>query len=751
MAKARQELQKFEKQAGDTREVTRALFDQLAVPLTTAGIVAVFGSFVKSSFEAAAALETLQHRAQAVYGKDFPAVAKAAEDMGARLGRSGSDVLGFMTDFTTTLGNLKLPTKDIEDMSSKLAQLTIDFGSYFGVADQAAFDMIQGGILGMGRAIKRYNIDVSDAALQDYAARKQIQGKVADMSDQEKQFLRTNMIIEQMHKYQGDAAGSANTLANRAKNLSANYKDVQEQVGGFLGEGLPEFLFLASKGMKDLGAVTNSAAGFFKGLAMEAASAMGPIRTLLNLTGTAKSAATTITREGLSINLDKVNADNLPALMGEINKRKAAAEDAQKKADETLRKEYGQLPGGGGSGGADKAAAKLKEVQKAMTELGNTYADKRRTMQTDIKDLAQTHKDKMDAIGDQTDGVVKQIRSLGEQYSKTVREIQRAQKDLDTSRRDLTDSGQDELAKQFNKIKALKDKFDEANAQNGALSADQIANVIQNRRDKDNTLSYADNRAFNLTSGQADQVNAALELQREEQALKDYIDTKLDVSERLKQDLQVGTKNFVDVMRQIRDASPDLKAGSARVNGSDFQRFQADQGKKGTKLDDQQTELNARSAEEKKKSQEQLDDLQKQLGKLTDKKKLEEEAYTVQRQQLTLTQTAMAGFEADYTLRMKNISKVTLDEVAAMKTALESLKNVLSSTEANGTAQTNIDSGIYGRQQGRLQNTPGSYLNTPITVTINTVNVNSGQDAATVGQQIARQIQLQLQGSSPAP
>src|SRR4051812_41700607 len=74
MGKARDELEKFQKQSVSAEKQVKDLFRELAGPVAGIGIGAALGKFVSASLEAAGSLEALHRRAQVLFGADFPAM-----------------------------------------------------------------------------------------------------------------------------------------------------------------------------------------------------------------------------------------------------------------------------------------------------------------------------------------------------------------------------------------------------------------------------------------------------------------------------------------------------------------------------------------------------------------------------------------------------------------------------------------------------------------------------------------------------
>src|SRR5437868_2849129 len=108
MNKARGEIDKLQQSSDRTKNVVKDLFKELAGPVAGLGTVAGIAQFIRSSVEAADAMQAMERRAQAVYGDAFPKVRHEAEGLASVLHRSQSDILGYMTDFGALFDRMHL-------------------------------------------------------------------------------------------------------------------------------------------------------------------------------------------------------------------------------------------------------------------------------------------------------------------------------------------------------------------------------------------------------------------------------------------------------------------------------------------------------------------------------------------------------------------------------------------------------------------------------------------------------------------
>lgn len=116
-------------------------------------------------------------------------------------------------------------------MSQNLTQLAYDLSSFFNVDVETAFDKISSGMSGQIKGLKEYGINLSVAALQEYALSKGITLKVSKMTEAQKSLLRYNLLMERSVNAQGDMARTLITPANSLRILSAQITQFKRALG----------------------------------------------------------------------------------------------------------------------------------------------------------------------------------------------------------------------------------------------------------------------------------------------------------------------------------------------------------------------------------------------------------------------------------------------------------------------------------------------------------------------------------------
>lgn len=166
----------------------------------------------------------------------------AAGDMQAEM-QANTDVLehyGGLAPSTlmTAAGTFKLLATEMgvasnkaATMSNSLTNAAVDLSSLFNKDFQTVMEDLESGMQGMTRAVRKYGIDISEAALAETAASYGIQKSVENMSQAEKMQLRYATIIRQTTLAQTDFARTIQTPANMLKILKEQVLEVGRTIG----------------------------------------------------------------------------------------------------------------------------------------------------------------------------------------------------------------------------------------------------------------------------------------------------------------------------------------------------------------------------------------------------------------------------------------------------------------------------------------------------------------------------------------
>lgn len=138
-----------------------------------------------------------------------------AQKVEAVAGINMTEWLSELSTFNQQLQAFGIPDKTANNMSQQLTQLGYDMQSVFNIKDvDTVMKRIQSGISGEVEGMRRYGVELSTAAMQEYALSKGITAKWSSMTTAQKVVLRYNKIMEQTSNIQGDLARTIITPAN---------------------------------------------------------------------------------------------------------------------------------------------------------------------------------------------------------------------------------------------------------------------------------------------------------------------------------------------------------------------------------------------------------------------------------------------------------------------------------------------------------------------------------------------------------
>jgi hypothetical protein len=198
--------------------------------IAMAGVAAAMGS-IKLIGLGSDAQETL-NVLNTSFGENTEAVQKWADQFAQDTKRSEFA----MREMAGTLGAVLNPLMDrnreaAAEMSTTLAGLAVDLGSFFNKTDDQALNALRAGITGEAEALKQFGVVMNEATLAAFALDSGIRTNVKDMSIAEKTALRYNFILSQTADAQGDAAKTSLGWANATKGLEGGLKDLGTNIG----------------------------------------------------------------------------------------------------------------------------------------------------------------------------------------------------------------------------------------------------------------------------------------------------------------------------------------------------------------------------------------------------------------------------------------------------------------------------------------------------------------------------------------
>lgn len=204
------ELEKVNKQLGEQQGAlgkTKEEWDKFAdvgkgmTMKLTAPIVAMGAA----SFKLGADLEDTIGKADVVFGDSSEAIQKWSSTALKEFNLAKLTALSMVTDFASGFNQLGVPMQKATEYSQKLTGLVADLSAYYNTTTEETQYALTAILSGQTEPLKRFNIFMTEANLQQFAYSQGIQKRVREMSEAEKVQLRYNYVMEQTAKAHGQA------------------------------------------------------------------------------------------------------------------------------------------------------------------------------------------------------------------------------------------------------------------------------------------------------------------------------------------------------------------------------------------------------------------------------------------------------------------------------------------------------------------------------------------------------------------
>lgn len=187
----------------------------------------------KKTLDLASDVEETMNVVSTAFEDQTSAVLAWAKESGEAAGRSEFA----MREYAATVGAVVGPTlgsaEATAELSTDMAQLAVDLGSFFNATDDDALQALRSGLVGQSEPLLRFGVAMNVAALDAFALEQGLGKTTKKMSQAEKITLRYRFILANTAKAQGDAERTSAGYANQQKRLGGNLKDLAIVIGKF--------------------------------------------------------------------------------------------------------------------------------------------------------------------------------------------------------------------------------------------------------------------------------------------------------------------------------------------------------------------------------------------------------------------------------------------------------------------------------------------------------------------------------------
>lgn len=206
-------------------------FKGIAAPL--AGIFAVSKGveFFKGAISEASNLEESLNALKVTYGENADAVAEMGRTANETMGLSNVEFNNLAVQFSAFSETIAGKGGDVVGTLEDLATRGADFASVMNLEVADAMALFQSGLAGETEPLRKYGIDLSAAAVEQYALANGIIETGETMTEQQKVQARYGALMDQTKKTTGDFANTADSAANAQRRLGASWDNIKAKVG----------------------------------------------------------------------------------------------------------------------------------------------------------------------------------------------------------------------------------------------------------------------------------------------------------------------------------------------------------------------------------------------------------------------------------------------------------------------------------------------------------------------------------------
>jgi hypothetical protein len=244
VAKAKQEFKQLE---GVGAKAGYAMKKAL-LPATLA--LGALAGAAKSAVNEASDLGESVNAVAVTFGKSSEEILKLSDAAAKSVGLSKKDFNALAVQFSSFATKIAGDSGDVSKVLEKITGRAADFASVMNidVADAAA--KFQSGLAGEAEPLKKFGIDISQAAIETFALANNlgiVTKKGVQLTEAEKVMARYGAIMEQTEKTSGDFANTSDSLANRQRILTAEMTNFKATMGEAVLPAIEEVAAVASK------------------------------------------------------------------------------------------------------------------------------------------------------------------------------------------------------------------------------------------------------------------------------------------------------------------------------------------------------------------------------------------------------------------------------------------------------------------------------------------------------------------------
>lgn len=235
LAQTRAELDKVRKELDKQRTVlgkTAKEWGELGNKLTSVGktmsmtLTAPILAAGAASFKLGADFEQALGKMNVVFEHNSKNIEKWAQNSLRDFGLARSTAVTMASDFGALFKGMGISLRETEEWSKTLTERAMDLSNFYDTTIEETITALNAIVTGQTEPLRKFGINMTQAALQEYAYSQRIRKRVADMTEAEKVQLRYNFVIEKTNIAVGTTARESDSATGQLNRFKESIKEL---------------------------------------------------------------------------------------------------------------------------------------------------------------------------------------------------------------------------------------------------------------------------------------------------------------------------------------------------------------------------------------------------------------------------------------------------------------------------------------------------------------------------------------------
>lgn len=214
---------------GKTKQAERG-FSSLQTALVGIGI----GAGLKAVIGQASDLNETVSKTRTIFGESSKSIEAWGNGAAQALGLSKNEALNAASTFGNMFDQLGIGSDIAAKMSTEMVGLAADFASFHNADTVEVTEAMTSAFRGEYDALQKYVPTINAAAVEQEALAMTHKSTTKELTDQDKALAVNSLMMKNAGDAAGDFSRTSDSLANKQRILSAEFKDVQAELGSKL-------------------------------------------------------------------------------------------------------------------------------------------------------------------------------------------------------------------------------------------------------------------------------------------------------------------------------------------------------------------------------------------------------------------------------------------------------------------------------------------------------------------------------------